>query len=323
MFLVNSIPARVLFDSGASHSFVTEHFAKKRKLESTMMTRAMLVQIPGSVMKTKDNCVDVPVDIHRVSFRANLIILGTKGLDVVLGMDWMSKYQGHIDCAGKSIAVTNRDGIRIEHIATMPSCKAYYKKSISGPTLDQVPVVYEYPDVFPEELPGMPPDRDIEFIIELVPGTAPIVQRAYLRNPQELEELKRQLANMLSKGLIRPSVSPWGSPILFVDKRDGTIRLCVDYHKLNEVTIKSKYPLPKIEDLFDQLNGAKVFSKIDLCTGYHQLKVRESDIPKTTFTTRYGLFEYTMMSFGLTNAPTYFMNLMNHEVPRQICGGVH
>jgi hypothetical protein len=116
---------------------------------------------------------------------------------------------------------------------------------------------------------------------------------------------------MLSKGLIRPSASPWGSHVLFVDKRDGTIRLCVDYHKLNEVTIKNKYPLPKIEDLFDQLNGAKVFSKIDLCTGYHQLKVRESNIPKTAFTTRYGLFEYTVMSFGLTNAPAYFMNLMN------------
>jgi hypothetical protein len=157
----------------------------------------------------------------------------------------------------------------------------------------------------------MPPDWVIEFIIELVPGTAPIAQRAYRMNPQELEELKRQLADMLSKGLIRPSASPWGSPVLFVDKRDGTILLCVDYRKLNEVTIKNNYPLPKIEDLFDQLNGAKVFSKIDLRTGYHQLKVCESDIPKTAFTTRYGLFEYTAMSFGLTNAPAYFMNLMN------------
>jgi hypothetical protein len=223
----------------------------------------------------------------------------------------MSKYQGHIDCARKSITVTNSEGIQIEHIATMPSCKAYYKKSVSGPTIDQVPVVCEYPDVFPGELPGMPPDQDIEYIIELVPGTAPIAQRAYRMNPQELEELKRQLADMLSKGLIRPSASPWGSPVLFVDKRDGTIQLCVDYRKLNEVTIKNKYPLPKIEDLFDHLNGAKVFSKIDLRTRCHQLKVRESDIPKTAFTTRYGLFEYTVMSFGLTNAPAYFMNLMN------------
>jgi hypothetical protein len=214
---------------------------------------------------------------------------------MVLGMDWMSKYQGHIDCARKAIIVTSSSGVQIEHIATMPSRKAYYNKSVSGPTLDQVLVVCEYPDVFPEELPGMPPDRDIEFVIEL------IAQRPYRMNPQELEELKKQLADMLSKGLIRPSASPWGSPVLFVDKRDGTIRLCVDYRKLNEVTIKNKYPLPKIEDLFDQLNGAKVFSKIDLRTGYHQLMVRESDIPKTAFTTRYGLFEYIVMSFGLTN----------------------
>jgi hypothetical protein len=163
----------------------------------------------------------------------------------------MSKYQGHIDCARKAITVTSSDGVQIEHITTMTSRKAYYKKSLSGLTLDQVPVVCEYPDIFPEELPGMPPDRDIEFVIELIPGTAPIAQRPYRMNSQELEELKKQLADMLSKGLIRPYASPWGSPVLFVDKRDGTIRLCVDYRKLNEVTIKNKYPLPKIEDLFD------------------------------------------------------------------------
>jgi hypothetical protein len=168
------------------------------------MARKMIVQIPGSQVKAHMCCEGVPVVIHGASFQANLIILGTKGLDVVLGMDWMSKYHGHIDCARKSIAVTNSEGVQVEHVATMPSRKAYYKKSVSGPTLDQVPVVCEYPNVFPEELPGMPPDRDIEFIIE----TAPIAQRAYRMNPQELEELKRQLADMLSKGLIRPSASP-------------------------------------------------------------------------------------------------------------------
>jgi hypothetical protein len=198
-----------------------------------------------------------------------------------------------------------------KYTTTINSSKAYCKKSIAGPTLDQVPIVCEYPDVFPEELPGMPPDRDIEFIVELIPGTAPIAQRPYRMNPQELIELKKQLDDMLSKGLIRPSASPWGSPVLFVDKRDGTIRLCGDYRKLNDVTIKNKYPLPKIEDLFDQMNGDRVFSKIDLRTGYHQLKVRESDIPKTAFTTCYGLYEYTVMSFGLTNDPAYFMNHMN------------
>jgi hypothetical protein len=195
----------VLFDSGASHSFVAENFVTKGKLEPTMMPRAMLVQIPGSVMKTNRNCVDVPIDIHGVSYKSNLIILATKGLDVVLGMYWMSKYQGHIDCARKAITVTSSDGVQIEHIATMPSCKSSYKKSISVLTLDQVPVVCEYPDVFPEELPGMPPDRDIEFVIELILGTTPIAQRPYRMNPQELEELTKQLADMLSKGLIYPS----------------------------------------------------------------------------------------------------------------------
>jgi hypothetical protein len=310
-FLVNSVPAKILFDSGASHSFVTENFVDKGRLKPSCRDRLMIVQIPGSSVKTQLSCRDVPVELYGEKFQADLIVLGTKGLDVVLGMDWMSKYQGHINYAQKAITVTSSSGVQIEHVATMPSRKAYYKKSVSGPTLDQVPVVCEYPDVFPVELLGMPPDRDIEFMIELIPGTAPIAQRPYRMNPQELEELKKQLADMLSKGLIHPSTSPWGSPVLFVDKRDSTISLCMDYRKLNEVTIKNKYPLPKIEDLFDQLNGAKVFSKIDLCTGYHQLKVRESDIPKTAFTTRYGLFEYTVMSFGLTNDPAYFMNLMN------------
>ena len=157
----------------------------------------------------------------------------------------------------------------------------------------------------------MPPDRDIEFIIELISRTGPIAQKPYRMNPPELEELKKQLDDMLRKGLIRPNASPWGSPVSFVDKRDGTTLLCVDYRRLNDVTIKNKYPLPKIEDLFNELSGARVFSKIDLRTGYHQLKVRETDIPKTAFITRYGLFEYTMMSFELTNAPAYFMNLMN------------
>ena len=130
-------------------------------------------------------------------------------------------------------------------------------------------------------------------------------------NPAELDELKAQLDDMLRKGLICPSASPWGSPVIFVDKWDGTSCLCVDYRKLHDVTIKNKYSLPNIEHLFDQMNGPRIFSKIDLRTGYHQLRVRETNIPKTTFLTRYGLYEYTVMSFGLTNTPAYFMNSIN------------
>jgi hypothetical protein len=178
-------------------------------------------------------------------------------------------------------------------------------------TLEDIRVVQEYPDVFPEELPVMPPDRGIEFLIELLPGTPPISKRPYRMPVNELVELKKQITELRAKGFIRPSSSPWGAPVLFVEKKDGTQWMCIDYRSLNEVTIRNKYPHPRIEDLFDQMKGAGVFSNIDLRSRYHQLRIQESDIPKTTFCTRYGLYEYTVMSFGLTNAPAYFMYFMN------------
>ncbi|WVZ93795.1 LOW QUALITY PROTEIN: hypothetical protein U9M48_039750 [Paspalum notatum var. saurae] len=178
--------------------------------------------------------------------------------------------------------------------------------------IKKIPIVCEFPDVFPEELPGLPPDRDVEFRIELVPGTAPISKRPYRMAPDGLKELKTQPQEQLDKGFIRPSSSPWGCPALFVEKKDqGRKRLYVDYRPLNAVTVKNKYPLPHIDILFDQLAVARVFSKIDLRSGYYQIKIRDEDIPKTTFSTRYGLYEYLVMSFGLTNAPAFFMYMMN------------
>jgi hypothetical protein len=174
-----------------------------------------------------------------------------------------------------------------------------------------IQVVRDFPDVFPEELPGMPPDREVKFIIDLLPGTAPISKRPYRMSVEELKELKKQLMELQEAGYIRPSSSPWGAPVLFVQKKDGSQWMCVDYRSLNDVTIKNKYMLSRIDDLFDQMRGARVFSNIDLRSGYHQMKIRPSDIPKMAFSTRYGLYEFTVMSFGLTNAPTYFMNLMN------------
>jgi hypothetical protein len=178
--------------------------------------------------------------------------------------------------------------------------------------IEAIRIVSEFPDVFPEELPGMPPERKVEFAIELIPGTAPISKRAYRVSGRELVELKKQIDELLENGYIRPSTSPWAAPMLFVEKKDGTKRMCFDYRALNEVTVKNKYPMPRIEDLFDQLRGASVFSKIDLRSGYHQLRIRPTDIPKTAFITKYGLYEFMVMSFGLTNAPTYFMYLMNN-----------
>ncbi|WVZ80533.1 hypothetical protein U9M48_028002 [Paspalum notatum var. saurae] len=191
--------------------------------------------------------------------------------------------------------------------STPPSINA-----IEAQLIEKIPVVSDFPDVFLEELPGLPPDRDVEFAIELVPGTAPVSRRPYKMAPDELKELKMQLQEQLDKGFIRPSSSPSGCPALYVEKKDqGGKRLCVDYRPLNAVTIKNKYPLPHIDIMFDQLAGAKVFSKIDLRSGYYQIKIREEDIPKTAFSTRYGLYEYLVMSFGLTNALAFFMYMMN------------
>jgi hypothetical protein len=172
-------------------------------------------------------------------------------------------------------------------------------------------VVRLFPDVFPDDLPGMPPERAIEFKIELQPGTAPIAKAPYKMSPVEMRELKIQQQGLLDKGYIHPSTSPWGCWALFVEKKDKELRLCVDYRLLNVLTIKNKYPLPCIDILFDQLARAQVFSKIDLRSGYHQIKIRAKDRTKTAFMMRYGLYKYLVMSLGLMNASAHFMYLMN------------
>ncbi|GJY92609.1 putative reverse transcriptase domain-containing protein [Tanacetum coccineum] len=177
--------------------------------------------------------------------------------------------------------------------------------------LEDIPVVREFSEVFPENLPGLPPVRQVEFQIDLIPGAAPVARAPYRLAPSEMQELSNQLQELADRGFIRPSTSPWGAPVLFVKKKDGSFRMCIDYRELNKLTIKNRYPLPRIDDLFDQLQGSSVYSKIDLRSGYHQLRVRDEDIPKTAFRTRYGHYEFQVMPFGLTNAPAVFMDLMN------------
>jgi hypothetical protein len=171
-------------------------------------------------------------------------------------------------------------------------------------------VITRFKDVF-QEVPRLPPKRDIDFSINLMPGASPLSKAPYIMSTPELKELQLQLEELLKKGYIHPSVSPWGAPVFFVKKKDGTLRLCIDLWQLNKVTVKNKYPLPRIDDLFDQLKGAKIFSKIDLRSGYHQVRIKDEDINKTTFRTRYGHYEFTVVSFGLSNAPFVFMCLMN------------
>ncbi|GKD88818.1 putative nucleotidyltransferase, ribonuclease H [Tanacetum coccineum] len=176
---------------------------------------------------------------------------------------------------------------------------------------EEIVVVRNFPEVFPDDLSGLPPTREIKFRIELIPRAIPVAKSPYRLAPSEMEELSGQLRELQDKGFIRPSSSPWGAPVLFVKKKDGSFRMCIDYRELNKLTIKNRYPLPRIDDLFDQLQGSQYFSKIDLRSGYHQLRVHEDDIPKTAFRTRYGHFEFIVMPFGLTNAPAVFMDLMN------------
>jgi hypothetical protein len=220
------------------------------------------------------------------------------------------------DCTKKSVKLTTLDRKELvfiaESVVTAKGVANHAKvNQLDGSRGLEVPVVNEFPNVFPEELPSMPPDRDINFAIELNPGTALIYKTPFGMTTPELAEVKEHIKDLLEKGFIHPNSSPWGAPVIFVPKMDGTQRLCVDYRERNEVTVKNKYPLPRIDDMFDQLQGVCVFSKIDLRSGYHQLKIRECDISKTPFTLRYGLYEFTVMSFRLTNAPAYFMYMMN------------
>ncbi|GJT49029.1 putative reverse transcriptase domain-containing protein [Tanacetum coccineum] len=260
--------------------------------------------------------------------------------DVIIGMDWLRRCHAVIVCDEKLVQVpygnetltfcgNGSSNERESRLAVISYSKAqeYMAKGCQvflaqisakkeedkseGKQIKDVPIVRDFLEVFPEDLPGLPPARPVEFQIDLIPGAAPVARAPYRLAPSEMKELSEQLQELSDKGFIRPSSSPWGAPVLFVKKKDGSFRMCIDYRELNKLTVKNRYPLPRIDDLFDQLQGSSIYSKIDLRSGYHQLRVREQDIPKTAFRTRYGHYEFQVMPFGLTNAPAVFMDLMN------------
>ena len=294
----------------------------------------MVVSVPnGDTMISGRIVPGSRLVIQNKDFPADLIVLGIHDFDIILGMDWLSKHRAILDCYKKEVRLVRPEepgvifrGIRRE---TAPSlinamtaskmlrkgCQGYLAFIVDrrqeGTRLEDIPIIKEFPDVFPDDISGLPPDKEVEFTIDLIPDTEPISIPPYRMAPAELRELKAQLEDLLSKGFIRPSISPWGAPVLFVKKKDGSLRLCIDYRQLNRVTISNQYPLPRIDELFDQLQGSRVYSKIDLRSWYHQLRVQESDVPKTAFRTRYRHDEFLVMPFGLTNAPAAFMDLMN------------
>ncbi|KAL0561469.1 hypothetical protein IC582_001897 [Cucumis melo] len=326
--------ALVLFDSGSSHSFISSTFVLHARLEVEPLHHVLSVSTPsGECMLSKEKVKTCQIEIAGHVIEVTLLVLDMLDFDVILGMDWLAANHASIDCSRKEVTFNppSRASFKFkgEGSRSLPQVISAIRASklLSQGTwgilasvvdtrevdvsLSSEPVVRDYPDVFPEELPGLPPHREVEFAIELEPGTVPISRAPYRMAPAELKELKVQLQELLDKGFIRPSVSPWGAPVLFVKKKDGSMRLCIDYRELNKVTVKNRYPLPRIDDLFDQLQGATVFSKIDLRSGYHQLRIKGEDVPKTEFRSKYGHYEFIVMSFGLTNAPAVFMDLMN------------
>jgi hypothetical protein len=250
-FSINDTPVKILFDSGATHSFISENLLGKLGLMGSHTKSAYKIITPGGNISSHILAFGVPLKLGSKNIQSNLITINLEGMDVILGMDWMTQHKVVLDISDRIVAINSpmvgHTTLYLPFKDGTDSCA--YVTIIS--LLDEIPVVCEYPDVFPDELPGMPPDRDVEFVIELQPGTAPIFKRPYRMPPKELAELKNQLQELLGKGYIRPSSSSWGCPALFVKKKDGSLRLCVDYRPLNAVTIKNKYPLPRIDVLFD------------------------------------------------------------------------
>jgi hypothetical protein len=290
---------------------MSKAFVEKYCIPSVESKRGLIIQSPGGQIFTKEVVFHVPVKLAGHDFPTNMIVIKGQDVDVILGMNWLAQNEAVINTSQRIVQLSCGQGARLLiHISVPVKATGRDFKAIMQEVQD-IPVVCEFSDVFPKDLPGLPPERDVEFAIELKPGTAPISRRLYHMPPNELAKLKTQLQDLLEKGFIRPSSLPWGCLAIFVKKKDQTLRMCMDYRPLNEVTMKNKYPLPSIDLLFDQLIGARVFSMINLWSGYHQIRIRPEDIPKTAFTTRYGLFEYLVMSFGLTNAPAHFTYLMN------------
>ncbi|XP_047165935.1 uncharacterized protein LOC124835101, partial [Vigna umbellata] len=322
----------VLFDSGATHSFISKACVGKLGLELSEMQFDLVVSTPvAGEIRTSTMCVRCPIEVEGRKYKVNLICLPLQGLEVILGMDWLATNHILIDCGKKELVFSDDEeeeltvtlGQLKEDIMGGASCflimthedqdlgrLRHERTSVIG-SKERTSIVEEFSDVFPDEIPGLPPAREVEFTIDLVTTATPISVQPYRMAPAELVELKKQIEELMDKQFIRPSVSPWGAPVLLVKKKDGSSRLCIDYRQLNKLTIKNKYPLPRIDDLLDQLHGATVFSKIDLRSGYHHIRVKEDDIQKTAFRSRYGHYEYVVMPFGVTNAPAIFMDYMN------------
>ncbi|GKB43223.1 putative reverse transcriptase domain-containing protein [Tanacetum coccineum] len=321
-FLLNNCYASVLFDTGVDRSFVSTAFSSQIDITPTELDHYYDVELAdGRIIRLNTILRGCTLNIMNHPFNIHLMPVELGSFNIIIGMDWLVKYQAIIVCAekivripwGNETLIVHGDGSNQGHEARLhiisytkaqeymlKGCPFFLANVNTKETKDKsekkrsedVPIIRDFPDVFPEDLSGLPPTRLVEFQINLIPGVAPVARAPYRLAPSEMKELSEQLKELSDKGFIRPSSSPWGAPVLFVKKKDGSFRMCIDYRELNKLTVKNRYPLPRIDDLFDQLQGSSVYSKIDLRSGYHQLRVREEDIPKTAFRTRYDHYEF-------------------------------
>ncbi|GJT03391.1 putative reverse transcriptase domain-containing protein [Tanacetum coccineum] len=298
-FLLNNRYAKILFDTGADRSFVSSTFSELINITPTTLENHYDIELAdGKIIGVNTIIQGCTLNFMNHLFNIDLMRDGSN-------LRKESRLN-IISCSKAQEYLSKGCDVFLAHITTKEAKDKSEKK-----WLEDVPIVRDFPKVFIEDLPGIPPARQVEFQIDLVPGAAPVARAPYRLAPSEMKELAEQLQELSDKGFIRPSSSPWGAPVLFVKKKDGSFCMCIDYRKLNKLMVKNHYPLPRIDDLFDQLQGSSIYSKIDIRSGYYQLRVREEDIPKTAFRTRYGHYEFQVMPFGLTNAPAVFMDLMN------------
>ncbi|GJR06478.1 putative reverse transcriptase domain-containing protein [Tanacetum coccineum] len=274
-FLLNNHYASILFDTGADRSFISTAFSSLIDIVPTPLDNSYDVDLADGKIVGIDTIIGVPCGNETFTFCGNESSNERESRLAVISYSKAQEYMAK--------------GCQV--FLAQISAKKEEDKS-KGKQIKDVPIVRDFPKVFPEDLPGLPPARPVEFHIDLIPGAAPVARAPYRLAPSEMKELSEQLQELSDKGFIRPSSSPWGASVLFIKKKDGSFRMCIDYRELNKLTVKNRYPLPRIDDLFDQLQGSSIYSKIDLRSGYHQLRVQEQDIPKTAFRTRYGHYEF-------------------------------
>ncbi|GJV00530.1 putative reverse transcriptase domain-containing protein [Tanacetum coccineum] len=313
-FSLNNHYATMLFDSGVDYNFVSTTFVPLLDIDPSNLGFNYEIEIAsGQLVEINKVIRDCNLEIKGHTFDIDLIPFGHRSFDVIIGMDWLSRHRAKIVYHERVVRIPLPHGEMLKVYRERPEekVKRLMSAKTEKPKLKDIAIVQNFSEVFPDDLSRLPPSREVEFRIDLIPGSMPVMKSLYRLAPTEMEELSNQLKELQNKGFIRPSSSPWGTPVLFVKKKDSSFRMCINYRELNKLTIKNHYPFSRIDDIFDQLQGSRYFSKIDLQFGYHQLSVHEDDIPKIAFRTRYGHFEFIVMPFGLTNAPVVFMDLMN------------